>query len=272
MIVVTGATGNVGRPLVRALAEAGEKVTSVSRMVTEAPAGVRFHQADLAEPQSLGPALHGAEALFLLTSPGFMANGDIGAVVDIVRSVGVRRVVLLSSHGVGTGRHASHLEDAVKQSDLEWTMLRPGNFHSNAFQWADTVRTQRMVAAPFGDVAVPAIDPADIAEVAAVALREPGHGGAIYTLTGPEPISPRQQTAAIGDALGEPVQFVELSQAEAKARMLEYLPEPVVDATLGALGTPSADEQRVYPDVEQLLGRPPHTFTEWAARNIAAFR
>jgi uncharacterized protein YbjT (DUF2867 family) len=272
MIVVTGATGNVGRPLVRTLAGAGEQVTAVSRKVTGVPAGVRAHQADLAEPEGLEPALRGARALFLLTPPDFMANGSLEDVVNVVRAVGVRRVVLLSSQGVGTRRHPSRLEDTVRQSGLEWTMLRPGNFDSNALQWAGSVRAQLMVAAPFGDVKLPAIDPADIAEVAAVALREPGHEGGIYTLTGPEPISPRQQAAAIGDALGKPVRFAEQSRAQARAQMLGYMPETVVEATLGALGAPSAAEQSVSPDAGQLLGRPPRTFAEWAARNIAAFR
>ncbi|MBT2235346.1 NAD(P)H-binding protein [Nonomuraea sp. NEAU-A123] len=271
MILVTGATGNVGRPLVEALVAGGEQVTAVSRKISEVPEGVRHQQADLAEPASLKPALQGAEALFLLTSPDFMANGDLGDVMNVVRAAGVRRVVLLSSHGVGTGRHPSRLEDAVKRSGLEWTMLRPGNFTSNAVQWADSVRAERLVRAPFGDVAVPAIDPADIAEAAAVALREPGHEGNVYTLTGPVPISPRQQAAAIGDALGEPVRFVEQSREEARDQMLRYMPEPVVEATLGALGAPSAAEQQVSPDVERLLGRSPRTFAEWAERNVAAF-
>ncbi|TMR89250.1 NAD(P)H-binding protein [Nonomuraea basaltis] len=274
MIVVTGATGNVGQPLMQTLVAAGEQVTAVSRRISEldVPVGVRHQQADLAEPASLKPALQGAEALFLLTSPDFMANGNLGDVMNVVRAVGVRRVVLLSSHGVGTQRHPSHLEDAVKQSGLEWTMLRPGNFDSNTFQWADSIRAQRVVRAPFGAVAVPAIDPADIAEVAAVALREPGHEGNVYTLTGPLPISPQQQAAAIGDALGESVQFAEQSREEARKQMLAYMPEPVVEATLGALGTPSAAEQRVSPDVERLLGRSPHTFAQWAERNVAAFK
>ncbi|WP_377272969.1 NAD(P)H-binding protein [Peterkaempfera sp. SMS 1(5)a] len=271
MIVVTGATGNVGRPLVQALVEAGEQVTAVSRKAAEVPEGVRFHQADLTEPESLKPALEGAEALFLLTSPDFMANGNLGDVMDVVRGSGVRRVVLLSSQGVGTNRHPSGLEDAVKQSGLEWTMLRPGAFASNALQWADSLRTQRMVAAPFGDVVMPAVDPADIAEVAAVALRERGHAGEIYTLTGPVAISPRQQAVAIGDALGEQVRFVELSRAEARAGMLAYMPEPVVEATLDVLGAPSVAEQRVSPDVERVLGRLPRTFAEWAVRTVEAF-
>jgi uncharacterized protein YbjT (DUF2867 family) len=268
MIVVTGATGNVGRPLVEALAAAGEQVTAVSRRAQEVPAGVRSFQADLSEPESLKPALDRAEAVFLLTSPDFLANGDLGAVVNVVRAAGVQRVALLSSQGVGTKRHPSGLEDVVTASGLEWTLLRPGNFNSNAFQWAESIRTNRVLA----DVALPAVDPADIAEVAAVVLREPGHGGKIYTLTGPEPMSPRQQAAAIGQAVGEPVRFVELTRDEARTRMLGYMPEPVVEATLGVLGTPSADEQAVNPDVEGVLGRPARTFADWAVRNVAAFK
>ncbi|ADD39990.1 NAD(P)H-binding protein [Stackebrandtia nassauensis] len=273
MIVVTGATGNVGRPLVRKLADAGEQVTAVSRNIatTDAPQGVRQLRADMSEPESLKPALDGAATIFLLTSPDFLANGNLADVMAVVRASDVKRVVLLSSQGVGTKRHPSMLEDVVKQSGLEWTMLRPGNFASNAFQWAASVREQRTVNAPFADVALPAVDPDDIAAVAAVVSRERGHGGAIYTLTGPQPISPRQQAAAIAEAVGEPVRFVEQTRDEARAQMLGYMPEPVVEATLGVLGTPSAEEQRVSPDVERLLGRAPRPFAEWATRNAAAF-
>jgi uncharacterized protein YbjT (DUF2867 family) len=193
-------------------------------------------------------------------------------ILDVARAGGVRRVILLSSQGVGTRRHPPELEDAVKQAGLEWTVLRPGGFDSNTFLWAEMVRAQRVVAAPFGDVALPTIAPDDIAEVAAVALREAGHGGNTYELTGPTPISPRQQATAIGAALGEPVRFVEQSRPEARTQMLQFMHERVVDATLGILGTPSAAERRVSPYVERILGRPPRTFAEWAARNITAFK
>jgi uncharacterized protein YbjT (DUF2867 family) len=190
--------------------------------------------------------------------------------MDIVRGAGVRRVVLLSSQGVGTGRHPGVLEDVVKQSGVDWTILRPGGFASNTLWWAEMVRTRRSVAAPFADVAVPIVDPVDIAEVAAVALREGGHSGRTYTLTGPAPITPRRQAAAIGAALGEPIRFVEQTRAEAKAQMVRFMPEPVVERTLDALGTPEAAERQVSPDVEGLLGRSPRAFPEWAARNTAA--
>lgn len=275
MIVVTGATGNVGRPLVRALVAAGEEVTAVSRGTAgpDVPEGVRHVRADLAEPEGLRPALAGAEALFLLTSGEYLGSGgDLGGVLGAARSAGVRRVVLLSSQGVGTGRHPAHLEDAVRQSSPAWTVLRPGGFASNALRWAGGVRAERTVAAPFADVALPVVDPVDIAEVAAAALRDPGHDRRTYVLTGPAPITPRQQVSAIGEALGEPVRFVEQGREEARSLMLRFMPEPVVESTLAILGAPTAAEQEVSPHVEHVLGRPPRTFATWAQHNAAAFK
>jgi uncharacterized protein YbjT (DUF2867 family) len=278
MIVVTGATGNVGRTLVRSLVAAGERVTAVSRRIAaqDVPAGVRPLAADLVEPESLKPALDGAKALFLLTAGDWMsAGGDatvLGDVLDLARAGGVERVVLLSSQGVGTRRHPSELEDAVKRAGLPWTVLQPGAFASNTFAWAGAVRAERVVTAPFGDVALPVVDPDDIAGMAAVTLREDGHAGRTYVLTGPAAITPREQAAAIGDALGEPVRFVEQTRDQAREQMLRYMPEPVVEATLGVLGAPSADEQRVNPDVPRVLGRPAGTFADWAARNAVAFK
>ncbi|MBP2334161.1 uncharacterized protein YbjT (DUF2867 family) [Saccharothrix coeruleofusca] len=279
MIVVTGATGNIGKPLTRALAEAGQKVTAVSRHAAEVPDGVRHVTADLAEPAVLEPLLADAEALFLLLS------GDMHAPeakpTDIIGQAvanGVRRVVLLSTLGVVTrpfGRTRvamRQLEDTLRESGLEWAVLRPGGFASNALWWAESVRTRRVVAAPFGDIAVPLIDPADIAEVAAACLLEDRHNGGVYELTGPELISPRGQAEAITDALGSPVRFHELTREEAKAGMVRTMPGELADDTLDILSSPSPAELRVSPDVERVLGRAPRTFADWAARNVDAFR
>jgi uncharacterized protein YbjT (DUF2867 family) len=279
MIVVTGATGNVGLPLVQALAAAGEKVTAVSRGISGVPEGVPHRQADLTDPQSLRLILDGGDALFL-------HDGGAGAhllsprdILDVAKAAGVGRIVLLSSIGVATRpQSASHggmmraIEDAVRRSDIDWTILRPGGFNSNAYAWAETVRTHRTVSAPFGDVGVPTIDPADIAEVAAAALREDGHAGQVYELTGPALTTPRQRAEALGEALGEPVRFIEQTREEARAQMLRFMPEPVVETTLDALGEPTPAEQRISPDVERVLGRTPRTFADWVQRNIAAFR
>lgn len=262
MIVVTGATGNVGRPLVEALVAAGEEVTAVSRR-----AGWR---ADLADPKSLRPAFTGADSLFLIVAG---AN-----VVDVAKSSGIRRIVLLSSQGAGTRPDSPSYnpmratEEAVRQSGLQWTILRAGGFDSNAFAWAESVRSERTIAAPFPEVGLPFIDPADIAEVAAVVLRDKTHDGRTYVLTGPAPTTALERAAAIGAALGEPVRFVEQSREEARAQMLAFMPEPIVEGTLSILGEPTPQEQKVSPDVETVLGRAPRPFTDWAVRNIAAFK
>ncbi|GIF64177.1 NmrA family transcriptional regulator [Asanoa ishikariensis] len=276
MIVVTGATGNVGRPLVRALTDAGERVTAVSR-ATPAPDGVRHVPADLFRPETLKPAVDGATALFLLV-PGAGAGLDIEAILEVAKAGGVRRIALLSSQAVGTRPGSDSyaplltIEAAIASSGLQWTVLRAAGLASNAFGWAASVRAERTVTAPFGDVGLPVLDPADIAEVAAAVLREDGHGGRTYELTGPAAMTPRAQAAAIGAALGEPIRFVELSPDAARERMLGFMPAPVVDGTLAILGTPTEAEQRVSPHVAEILGRAAGGFGDWARRNAAVFR
>ncbi|WP_172382044.1 SDR family oxidoreductase [Streptomyces sp. MNP-20] len=279
MIVVTGATGNVGRPLTQALAEAGEQVTAVSRHAADVPAGVRHIRADLSEAQGLAPALDGAKALFLLLSGDLHAPDARPAdLIEQAAAGGVRKVVLLSSQGVATrpqgpSRVAMRaLEDTLRGSGMDWAVVRPGGFASNALAWAESIRTQGTVAAPFGDAGVPVVDPADIAAVAAACLLDDRHTGGIYELTGPEVITPRQQAEAIASALGSPVRFHELTRAEAKAAMTRVVPAELADDTLDIIGAPNAAELRISPDVERVLGRRPNSFGDWVDRNIAAFR
>ncbi|MEV5414498.1 NAD(P)H-binding protein [Thermopolyspora sp. NPDC052614] len=277
MITVTGATGNVGRTLVRILTEQGHEVTAVSRRITpsDVPYGVRTVAADLAQPPTgLPPA---ADAVFLLIGGDLMMADDPTQVIAPFADAG--KIVLLSSQGVATRPHSeSHgrafaaFEQAVMESGAEWTILRPGGFASNAYAWAPSIKATRTVAAPFGDVGLPVIDPDDIAAVAAITLTRPGHTKAIYELTGPEPTTPRGRTAAIAAAIGEPITFIEQTRQEARAQMLTFMPPPVADTTLDILGTPTAREQSVSPDAERILGRPPGTFADWARRNAAAFR
>ncbi|MFD5512641.1 SDR family oxidoreductase [Streptomyces sp. NPDC127051] len=279
MIVVTGATGNVGRPLTRVLAEAGQQVTAVSRHAAAVPDGVRHVTADLADPAGLEPALAGAKALFLLLSGDMHAAGAGPAdIIAAAEAGGVRRVVLLSTQGVATRPFGATriamraLEDVLRESGLEWAILRPGGFASNALWWADSIRTRGIVAAPFGDVGVPIVDPADIAETAAACLLDDRHSGGVYELTGPEVITPRQQTEAIAAALGRPVRFHDLTRDEAKAAMAQSMPAELAEDTLTILGSPNPAELRVSPDVQRVLGRAPRPFADWATRNIAAFR
>lgn len=281
MIVVTGTTGNIGRTLVPLLAEAGEEVVAVSRQPEPAglPAGVRHARADVGNSASMRPVLDGADAFFMLLGGELNGRGESPkALLDVAKDAGVKRIVLISSQASSTRPRAlSHarlreFEAAVRASGPDFTILRPGGFASNAFAWVESVRTKRTVLAPFGDVSLPVIDPADIAEVAAAALREDGHAGRTYELTGPDAISPRRQAAVISEVLGEEVTFVELSREEAHAHMAQFMPEEVIGGTLDVLGVPLPAEQKVSPDVESVLRRPARSFDEWVARNLPAFR
>ncbi|WP_326836154.1 NAD(P)H-binding protein [Amycolatopsis rhabdoformis] len=280
MIVVTGATGNVGRPLVAALAAAGAEVTAVSRTPpAELPGGVRHRVADLAAPESLREVVAGAEALFLF--PGGPAPAELA---DVVKAGGVRRVVLLSSQGAATrpGDYAffAAYEQAVRAAVPAATVLRPSGFTTNTLAWAPSVRASRQVEAPFGDVALPFVDPADIAAMAAAILldsartnaRPSAHDGVDYEVTGPEALTPRDRAAAIGAALGEPVRFVEQTPAQARAQLVAVMPPPIADATLGVLGSPLPAERRVSADVHRVLGRPARSYAEWLADFLPAFR
>lgn len=279
MFVVIGGTGNVGRTLVSILAASDAAVTAVSRgrRPVAVPDTVRHHRADLERPESLRLALAGAEGMFLLVE-GAGASLDMPEILRVATAAGVKRIVLQSSQGVGTRPEAaSHaplraIEDLVRRSGLGWTILRPGGFASNAFAWAEPVRSGRMVAAPFGDVGLPVLDPDDIAEVAAVALRDSAHDGRTYELTGPALSTPRQRAADLAAALGEPIGFVEQTTDEAREQMLRFMPPPVVEGTLAILGAPTRREQRISPTVAEILGRSPRPFASWAVRNVDAFR
>ncbi|MEU6194960.1 NAD(P)H-binding protein [Streptomyces sp. NPDC047061] len=288
MITVTGATGNIGRTLVDLLTEAGkdgeaaESVVAVSRRPQQASGGrpgVRWAEAHVGDAASMRAPLAGARALFIVLGGELNARGeDPKLLLRAAEDAGVERVVLVSSQVSATRPEAaSHarlreFEAAVRASGLDFTILRPGGFASNAFAWADTIRAKRTVFAPFADVALPVVDPADIAAVAATALREDGHGGRVYELTGPELISPRQQTAAVSAALGEEVTLVELPREEARAAMARFMPEEAVTGTLDVLGAPLPAELRISADVETVLGRPAGGFGGWVGRNVAAFR
>lgn len=272
MIVVTGSTGNIGRPLVETLAAAGESVTAVSRHAVELPQGVRHVTGDLADPRSLEPAFQGADRLFLMVPDPALPVAEI---VKTARAAGIERIVLLSSQRAQTrddDPFLKGLEQTVTDAFPGWTVLRPGGFASNALLWSEAIRSSRTVRSPFADVALPPIDPADIAAVAVAALRADTHLGRYYTLNGPEALTPREQTAVIANALGEQVEFIEQTREEAFAQLSQIWPPAVVEKTLDALGTPTLEERTPSSDTELALGRPPHTFADWVARNIDAFR
>ncbi|WP_243061906.1 NAD(P)H-binding protein [Humibacter sp. RRB41] len=272
-IAITGVTGQVGSALADQLAADGHTILGLARSATSTTAQGRYlpRAVDLDDAAAFSSAVVGADALFLL------ATGEHPEqVVSAAASAGVRHIVLLSSQGAGTRpdayRGASAFESAVRASGLSFTILRPSGFASNSFGWAQPIRDGGTVFAPFGDTALPVIDPRDIAAVAAAVLSSPdAHVGAVYELTGPEAVTPRQQTDAIAAAIGRPLDFVELTREDALARLSTVMPSEIADATLGILGGPSVRESSPTDAVERLTGRPATPFSSWAADHATAF-
>ncbi|MER7489116.1 NAD(P)H-binding protein [Streptomyces sp. NPDC126497] len=277
MILVTGATGNIGSALVRQLRGAGgSPVRALTRDAARAsfPDGVEAVEGDLARPASLEPALEGVRSVFLVPGPG--ADADV---LTAARQAGVEHVVLVSSITVLTHPHLSvaagnlAVERLLRDSGMSWTILRPTQFASNALWWAASIREHRSIRTPYADVGLPTVHPADIAAVARAALTGPGHHGRTYALTGPERVTPRQQARAIGTALGHEVSVEEIGRDEAHRQMAPFLGDRTAHAVLDLMGGDVNDALlEVHDTVRRVTGSPARTFGQWAAENAAAFR
>ena len=284
MILVTGATGNVGRVVVNLLADAGEKVVAVTRHPESAalPGGVHVVGGDPSRPQTLTPALRAVETVFI--SPRALGDATAGpATVELLKLAaeqGARRVVALSAvtvqYGGGYRRFADAfraVEDAARASGLQCTILRCSDFASNALAWAPQIRQAGVVRGVYGDGATSTIHERDIAAVSARALADAAHAGRTYVLTGPQSLTQRARVRLIGEAIGKEVPWIEVTPEQFRQGMLAQglaadIPERVIGYWVDRVHEPGPTSH----DVETILGRPALTFAQWATEHGAAFR
>jgi uncharacterized protein YbjT (DUF2867 family) len=277
MIFVTGATGNVGRELVRVLAQAGEPVRALVRRDEDRarlPAGAEGFVGDLNDPDSLAAGLSGARAAHLLAG-----YDGLEELLSAMRDAGVQRVTLQSSSAVPAGdmdnavaRYHILSEQAIRDSGLAWTFIQPNSFMTNALRWLPQLQAGGTVRLPFADVPIATIDPADIAEVAMIALTTDRHEGRSYRVSGPESLLPAEQVAIVGAATGRDLRFEAQSDEEARAEMTASMPAEYVDAFFSFFVDGTVDESTVLPTVQEVLGRPPRRFEDWAFAHAGAFR
>ncbi|MEV5822403.1 NAD(P)H-binding protein [Micromonospora haikouensis] len=279
-VLVTGATGRIGRAVVDLLTGAGVPVRALVRRAESAatlPAGVEVVTGDLTAPGSLDAALPGVGAVFLVwTAPPQTAP----AVVDRL-AAHARRVVYLSApHRTPhpffqqpnpmAALHAGN-ERLIAAAGLDATIVRPGMFASNALSWwAAAIRGDGVVRWPYGAAETAPVDDRDVAEVVARILREDGPVGGDHVLTGPESLTQAEQVRIVGDALGRRLTFEEMTPDEFRNAAPEAA-RPAVDMLLAAWDAATGRPAYVTSTVADLLGRPARTFRQWATDHAPEF-
>jgi uncharacterized protein YbjT (DUF2867 family) len=278
-ILVTGATGNVGRQVVVQLLAAGTAVRALVRDPESAglPEAVKVVDGDLSEPDTLEGALTGSDTVFLIW-PFLTTEGAPAVLEAIARHA--RRIVYLSSSGVNEDAerqtdpinqlHADN-ERLIEESGLEWTVLRSDTIASNARGWATQIRTTHAVRGP--DIAATAvIHEHDVAAVAVRALTDDGHVGAKYVLTGPQVLSRAEQVRTIGEAIGRSLRFEKVPAQVARKQMLaDGRPPALVEALLAGAET-RPESSLITSTVEEITGAPARTFRSWAEEHAGDFR
>jgi len=274
MILVTGATGNVGSEVLKFLTENGQPVRGLVRSPRSLPGGAEAAVGNLDDAASLKAAARGARGVFLLGG-----YADMPDALAVFHEAGVEHVALLSSRSVVGGQESNavtgmHMaaERAVRDSGLAWTFVRASGFMSNTLQWVPQLQAGDVVREPFADVPIAAIDPHDIAAVAATALTENGHEGQAYAVTGPGALLPADRLRILARLLGRELRLEALPDDVAREEMSRTTPAKYVDAFFRYFAEGEFDDSAVTTTVRDVTGKEPRTFADWAEAHAEAFR
>jgi uncharacterized protein YbjT (DUF2867 family) len=291
-ILVTGATGRVGRHVLTGLLEADVTVRALVRnplaaarstgnaaSTTESPgsglpAEVEVVRGDITDPGAMERAAAGVDAAFLLW-PSFSSEGAAPVVAALTKQVS--RVVYLSSLSVRDDQAPAsngvwgQLEQLLADSD--WTFLRPGGFAVNTQGWADEFRRGDVVRLGSPGAGRSLIHERDIAAVAVQALLDEKHIGQKYLLTGPEVLTQADQVAILSEVVGKAMRIEEQSPAEARQAMLDLGADPALaDSSVAYWASLVDNPEPVTTTVPDLLARPALTYRQWAEEHAAEFQ
>lgn len=284
MILVTGATGTIGSEVVRGLVKRGVAVRATTRDPSRVtmPSDVEVVRADFGDPPSLRSAASGVTTLFLLSAAGPTLPEHDLAMIDAAREAGVRKVVMLSAirtdemerfRGGLLGSWHRPGEQAVRDSGMAWTVLRPTSFASNSLQWAGAIRAGEPIPNAMGAGRQGIIDPRDVSAVAVETLVSPGHDGAVHTLTGPDLLTVEDQAEALTRVLRRAVTTVDTPPERMREQLLGSGVDPAyVEVFVAGADLVRAGGNAVVTDtVERVLGRRPGGYEAWAADHRADF-
>lgn len=269
-ILVTGATGQIGRHLVGELQRNGHEVRALTRNPEGAdlPPGVHVVAGDLTDVSTLGAAFENIDAIHLITFGGStfeeLANGT--EIIALAEHHCITRATVLA------GWAPTSIEDALESSVISWSRLQPVEVMVNALEWADEIRAQGTVSM-LASYPSAMVHEADIASVAARALTELGNEGRTYSLTGPEALTPQDRTRKLAEATGQDIAFVQLTESQERARLSGYgYDEEYVDFGIQLATNPPKTAGAVLATVQDVTGRPARTFSQWASENADKFR
>ncbi len=282
MIIVTGATGNIGKDVVKELQGMGARVRVVARDPEKARkvlGNVEIVQGDLTNRASLDAAFKGGTKLFLLGPAGPTQVAEQHNAIEAAKAAGITHVVKLSAMGAETGSKVSlgrwhaQTEGELKRSGLKWTILQPSNFMQNFLRNAGTIKQQGVIYGSSKDGKIAMIDTRDIARVAAHALVDPGHEGKTYVLTGGEAVSYAQVAATFSRVLGKPVKYVDMPPEQAKPAMLGMgIPAWLVDDLLTLSSVFAAGHGAQVTDAVEKVGKAkPRTIEQFVRDHAKAF-
>jgi uncharacterized protein YbjT (DUF2867 family) len=286
-ILVLGATGLNGGVVARQLITEGLKPRLLIRAASRSKAAEFEDQAvivegDLEDEASLEKAFRGIEKLYLVSAN---YNGSVAGrfieerAIDAAKMAGVVHVVKLSTFKADDtelllGQWHGSTEKHLIESGMDWTMLRPVGFHTNALlMWAASIKAKAAFYQPTGDGRWASIDPVDIGAVAVKALTSAGHTSKIYTLTGPDSTNAAGYAAKLSAVLGKSITFIDIPPETMRAGMAVFgFPKDQVDAALQVMASVKANEwDIVSSDIQIVLGRAAISFEDWATRNAASF-
>ena len=282
MILVTGATGTIGRELVSQLLQDNVKFRVLVRdpaKVAHLQGKAEIVQGDLNQAESLAPAVAGVDHVFLLTvDQDTQSDANL---IQAAKAAGVRHVVKLSTNFVGNkveggvGTWHKEKEELLKASGLQWTLLRPAAFSSNSLNWIGAIKARGAVFSSSAESKGVPIDPADIAAVAKACLTQPGHEGQAYDLTGPELLTAKQQVGILSGVLGREIQVIDITVDEAIQNMARFrVMGPRLEQGMREMMTiiRNGDYDRpVTQDVQKVTGKAPRSFKEWCEAHKGAF-
>jgi uncharacterized protein YbjT (DUF2867 family) len=279
MILVTGASGNVGSQIVHQLLSQGRKVRVFTRDAENVAAWkgrVEVALGDFTQPETFTAAVAGAEAVFLMN--GALSDSAFRQLVSIAREQGVQRAVFLSSQFAAQpaspiGRLHKEKEDALLASGLEVAILRAGGFMSNTNQWLGSIKAEGIVYNPMGEGKVGSIHPADIAAVAVHALTAPRLTETFFELTGDAPLTTAEKVAIISRVLGRPLRVVDVPAEAAVEGLLKNGIPPQVAQALGESFAAIRDGRAasITDTVERVTGKKPRSFESWVREHAARF-